>query len=115
MSQAPMSQAPVSADATSDDKLWALLTYIFTPIVPIIILLMPDKKERPFIKAHNMQALVWGVAIYVISAILTAVVIGPCVGLLGFVVNIYWGIQAYQGKYVNIPVITNFVKSQGWE
>jgi hypothetical protein len=27
---------------------------------------------------------------------------------------IYWGIQAYQGNYVTIPVITDFVKKQGW-
>ena len=109
-----MSQAPMSADATSDDKLWTLLAYIFTPIVPIIILLLEDKKNRPYIKAHNMQALVWGVALYVISFVLSFIVIGACVGLLGLVVNIYWGIQSYQGKYVNIPVITNWVKSQGW-
>jgi uncharacterized membrane protein len=114
MSQAPMSQAPISTDATSDDKLWALLTYIFTPLVPIIILLMPDKKDRPFIKAHNMQALAWGVVLYVVSFILSFVVIGACIGLLGFLLNIYWGIQAYQGKYINIPVISDFVKNQGW-
>ena len=109
-----MSQAPVSTDATSDDKLWALLAYIFTPLVPIIILLMQDKKDRPFIKAHNMQALVWGVALYVLSFVLSFVVIGACIGLLGLILNIYWGIQAYQGKYINIPVITDFVKQRGW-
>jgi uncharacterized protein len=101
-------------DVTSDDKLWALLTYIFTPIVPVILLLMEDKKNRPFIRAHNAQALAWGIILYVLTFILTFVVIGPCVGLVGFVINIYWGIQAYQGKYVTIPLITNFVKQQGW-
>ena len=38
---------------TSDDKLWALLSYILSPIVPIILLLMEDKKNRPFIKYHS--------------------------------------------------------------
>jgi|SRR5258708_6969037 uncharacterized membrane protein len=109
-----MSQASMSSDATSDDKLWALLAYVFTPLVPIIILLMEDKKNRPFIKAHNMQALVWGVAIYVVSIVLSFVVIGACIGLVGLILNIYWGIQAYQGKYINIPVITDFVKTRGW-
>ena len=109
-----MSQASMSSDATSDDKLWALLAYIFTPLVPIIILLIEDKKNRPFIKAHNMQALVWGVVLYVLSAVLTVVFIGPCLAVIGWIVSIYWGIQAYQGKYVTIPVITNFVKSRGW-
>ena len=76
MNQAPMSQAPMSTDATSNDKLWALLAYIFTPLVPVIILLMPDQKDRPFIKAHNMQALAWGVVLYVVSFILSFVVVG---------------------------------------
>lgn len=42
-----------SSEVTSDDKLWALLAYIFSPLVPIILMLMEDKKNRPFIKAHN--------------------------------------------------------------
>jgi hypothetical protein len=29
-------------------------------------------------------------------------------------IGVYWGIQAYNGKMVEIPVITNFVKQQGW-
>ena len=48
-------------DVTSDDKLWVLLAYVLTPLVPIIIFLMEDKKTRPFIRAHNAQALVVGV------------------------------------------------------
>ena len=42
-----MSQQPMGGmEITSDDKLWALLAYIFSPLVPIIILLMEDKKSR---------------------------------------------------------------------
>jgi hypothetical protein len=35
-----MSEQPGMGEVTSDDKLWSALTYIFTPLVPIIILLM---------------------------------------------------------------------------
>lgn len=101
-------------EITSDDKLWALLDYILTPIVPIIILLMEDKKNRPFLRAHTAQALAWGIILYVISAVTSFIFIGLCIGLLGFILNIYWGIKAYQGEYINIPVITDFVKKQGW-
>ncbi|HEX9012583.1 MAG TPA: DUF4870 domain-containing protein [Anaerolineaceae bacterium] len=101
-------------EVTSDDKLWALLAYVFTPIVPIILLLMEDKKNRPFIRAHNAQALAWGVVTYVVAFVLSFIIIGACVGLAAFIVNIYWGIQAYQGKYVTIPFLTDFVKKQGW-
>lgn len=116
MSQEPMqepTQEPTT-DVTSDDKLWALLTYIFTPLVPIIILLMEDKKNRPFIKAHNAQALVVGVINFILGIVLSATIILACVPLLIWFVCIYWGVQAYNGKMVEIPVITNFVKNQGW-
>ena len=109
-----MSQEPMSPDITSDDKLWALLAYIFTPLVPIIILLMEDKKNRPFIKAHNIQALVVGVINVIIGVFLSWTLILACVPLLIWFVCIYWGIQAYNGKMVEIPVITNWVKNQGW-
>ena len=105
----------MSSDVTSSDKLWVLLGYIFTPLVPIIVLFLEDKKNRPFIRAHNAQALAWGVVVWVIGLVLTPVFgIGLCVGPILLIISIYWGIQGYQGKYVTIPVLTNFVKNQGW-
>jgi uncharacterized membrane protein len=101
-------------EVTSNDKLWALLAYILTPLVPIIILFMEDKKNRPFLKAHNAQALALGVISVVIGVLLGWTVVLACVPLLIFIYCIYLGIQAYNGKYVEIPVITNFVKKQGW-
>jgi len=110
-----MSQEPMM-EVTSDDKLWALLAYVLTPLVPIIILLMEDKKNRPFIRAHNAQALAWGLVNVVGGTILSSVLFF-CFGLpsiLIWAVGVYWGIQAYNGKVVEIPLITNFVKNQGW-
>jgi uncharacterized membrane protein len=110
-----MAEQPMAgADVTSDDKLWAALAYVFTPLVPIILLLMEEKKNRPFIRAHNMQALIWGVVFYVLVTILSAVVLGLCLWPVGLLLQLYWAYKAYQGSYVNIPVITNFVKNQGW-
>lgn len=93
-------------DVTSDDKLWALLAYILAPLWPIVILVMPDKKNRPFLKAHTVQALILG--------IITVITSSFCVGILVWIYAIYCGVQAYQGKLVEIPVITNMVKGQGW-
>jgi len=103
-----------TGDVTSDDKLWAALAYVFTPFVPIIIMLMEDKKNRPFIKAHNMQALVWGVAFYIIVSITSAFVIGLCLLPIGLLVQLYWAYKAYQGNMITIPMLTDFVKGQGW-
>jgi uncharacterized membrane protein len=108
------SQIPTS-DVTSDDKLWAALAYVLTPLVPIILLLLEDKKKRPFIRAHNAQALAWGVAYYIIAAITSPIVgLGCVLGLLCFILSLYWAYKAYQGEYITIPIITDFVKKQGW-
>ena len=108
-----MSQEPMM-EVTSDDKLWAALAYVFTPLIPIVLMLLEDKKNRPFIKAHNMQALVWGVVFYIIVTVTSAFLIGLCIWPIGFLLQLYWGYQAYQGKMVEIPVLSNFVKNQGW-
>jgi uncharacterized membrane protein len=105
---------PDITDITSDDKLWTALAYIFTPLVPIILLLMEDKKDRPFIKAHSMQALIFGVVFYILVSVLSVVIVGLCLIPIGWGLQIYWAIKAYNGELVNIPVITDFVKNQGW-
>ncbi len=106
--------AEANPEITSDDRLWALLAYVLSPIVPIIVLLMEDKKNRPFLRKHNMQALVLGVINLILSVVLSATLVLACVPLLIWIYMIYLGIQAYQGKDVNIPLITDLIKNQGW-
>ena len=102
----------------SDDRLWGLLAYLLTPLVPIIILIMEDKKNRPFLKAHNMQALILGIAEVIVLVILGVI---PIIGLLScvlavaaFIVNLLYAIKANRGETFDIPVISNFVRQQGW-
>jgi uncharacterized membrane protein len=103
---------PFQGEATSDDKLWAALAYVFAPLVSVVILLLADKKERPFIKAHNVQALITGIVVWVLVGVLTPFTCG--FSLLGWLVMLYLAYMAYQGKTITIPVITDFVKKQGW-
>ena len=103
------------ADVTSDDKLWSLLSYIFSPLVPIIALLIEDKKKRPYIKFHSVQALVLGIVEFLLYIVLSWVFgLGFCLGLLLWFYMIYVGVKAYQGESVKVPVVTDFVKKQGW-
>lgn len=102
-------------ETTSDDKLWAALGYPI-PLVAIIVLLMEDKKSRPFIKFHAVQSIAANIAYFIVATILSTVTLGfgaLCVVPL-WLVFLYWGYQAYQGQMVNIPVVTNFIKGQGW-
>jgi len=103
-----------SPEISDDDRLWAMLSYILSPIVPIILLLIPEKRERPFLKAHVAQSLIFGVVLYLVSKILSIVLIGFLIGIAGFVVEIIWGLAANRGEYVTIPVITDLCKKQGW-
>jgi uncharacterized membrane protein len=110
-----MSQAPMS-DLTSDDKLWALLAYLpFVGwIIAIVALLMEDKKSRPFIKFHSIQALILAVVNGIVAGILSTVIIGICTGLAGMAYMLYIGYKAYQGETVTVPFLTDFIRQQGW-
>jgi uncharacterized membrane protein len=110
-----MSDYVPNTEITDDDKLWSLLSYIFMPLIPLIMLLLEDKKNRKFIKFHAIQSLVFGVIAYVISGILAPIVgIGCFVGIAAWGYGIYLGIKAFNGDYVEIPFITDFCKKQGW-
>ncbi|MBE9524924.1 MAG: hypothetical protein IMY76_07475 [Chloroflexi bacterium] len=109
-----MTENPITPEITSEDKLWAALAYVFSPIVPIILMLIEDKKDRPYIKEHNVQALVVGVLNAILAVPLSATIVLGCVPLLIWLVMLYWGFQAYQGNSIEIPLVTKFVKDQGW-
>ncbi len=96
-----------SPEITSDDKLWSALAYVFSPLVSIIMLLMEDKKSRPFIKFHAVQSLILGI-IYIVLLPLFG-----C-GAIIWLVMLFFAYKAYQGEMVQVPVITDFIKNQGW-
>lgn len=113
--QTPMNQP--AYEVSQDDKLWAALAYVFTPLVSILLMVLEDKKDRPFLKAHAAQSLVLGVVLviyYAISSALAVLLIGCAMFILGIFLQLYWAYKAYQGQLINIPVITDFVKKQGW-
>jgi uncharacterized membrane protein len=71
-----MTEQPINPEVTSDDKLWTLLAYVLSPLIPIIILFMEDKKNRPYIRAHNAQALVMGIIELALSVVIGWTIIG---------------------------------------
>lgn len=103
-----MSEQHATMDVSSDDKLWAALSYIFFPLISIILLVMEEKKARPFIKYHAVQSLVIGIVMWIIAAVTLG-----C-GAILFLIMFYWAYKAYQGEMFEIPVVSNFIKNQGW-
>ena len=123
MAEEPKVEEPVvEGEITENDKLMAAISYPI-PIVGIIILLSEDMKARPFQKYHAVQSLVANVVLWVVIALLACVLgaitffVAGCGGLLPLVLwllTFYGGYLAYQGEYFEIPVLTDFMKTQGW-
>ena len=101
-------------DVNDKDRLMAAITWII-PILGIVILVVEDMKNRPFQKYHAINSLAFSVVFFVVISILSVVTFGfgGCLAVLWFVV-IYWAIKAYQGEWVVVPFLTDFIKKQGW-
>lgn len=109
-----MTEQPIIPDITQDDKLWALLSYIFAPLIPLIMLLIEEKKNRPFLKFHAVQALILGIVEMVLYLVLGWIFVGLCLGLALFGYMIYLGVKAYGGETINVPVVTDMIKKNNW-
>ncbi|MBK6431739.1 hypothetical protein [Candidatus Amarolinea dominans] len=121
-----------SYDVTSDDKLMAALSWLGMvllqiPLVSTVLLLAEGNKDRPFQRHHALQSIglfVAAIAYEFVAAILFtvgSVVTLGCGALflwvLFFVPHImavYYAWQAYQGKEINIPVVSQVMRQQGW-
>jgi len=102
-------------DITDNDKMMAAISYPI-PIVGIVILLSESMKVRPFQKFHAVQCLAFWVVVCVVGIILSIITCG--LGSLFFpilwLVSLWPAYKAYQGEYMEMPVITDFIRKQGW-
>lgn len=116
-----------AGDVTDNDKLMALLAYLLMPIVSIIILLVDTMKARPYQKYHAINSLGLAVAetlVAIVACLCIFLLSIPTAGLascltpvvfLVFIPGVYYAIVAYaKPSYFEIPVITKFMKQQGW-
>lgn len=114
-----------SQEINENDRLMAALSYPI-PIIAIVILVSESNKQRPFQKYHAVQALGFWVALiiaeivlFILSTIATVFTLGIgglcffCIPVL-WLVSIWPAVEAYQGKYMELPVITDFIRNQGW-
>lgn len=126
-----MSQVPPvvpAGDITDNDKLMAALSYLLTPIVGIIVLLVDSMKARAYQKYHATQSLglfggivvfeVVACILFLVCTALTAGIASICLWVIFFlpyIPAIYYTYLAYaKPSYFEIPVIGPFMKQQGW-
>ncbi|UCH60279.1 MAG: hypothetical protein JSV61_02055 [Anaerolineales bacterium] len=108
-----MSEELSSPEITSDDRLWSAIGYPI-PLIAIIVLLMEEKKNRPFIKFHAVQSLAMNVGLYILMVVLGITVVGAVCAPFIWLFTLWPAYDSYRGNYTELPVITNFIKNQGW-
>jgi uncharacterized membrane protein len=105
-----MSEQP---GVTSDDRLWAALGYPIG-IIAIIMLLLEDRKDRPFIRYHAVQSIVLNVVLWVLMVISAITVVGALCAPVLWLVTLWPAFDSYNGNYTELPIITDFIRNQGW-
>jgi uncharacterized membrane protein len=107
--------AAAPAVSSSNNGVFALLSYIFWIPAIIFLLIEPYNKDKE-LRFHCFQALFLGIANIIISTILAITVIGlvilPLVGLAFFIVAIVAGVKAMQGNRMVLPVIGPMAEKQ---
>ncbi len=97
-------------ETSSDDRLWAALSWLpvspLYPIVAILMLLMEDKKNQPFIRQNAILALATGAILIPVSVFTLGL------GAIGYLVFFYWAYQAYQGQEVRVPLVSDWIERQ---
>ncbi|NPV85009.1 MAG: hypothetical protein HPY45_03235 [Anaerolineae bacterium] len=95
---------------TSDDKIWAAVAYLFLPLAPLCIFLMPEKRTRPFIRYHSIHALCTAFLLFFLGTPLLFFTFG--LGIVVWLCIPYLAYTAYRGNYTKIPLLTNVIKEQ---
>ncbi len=97
---------------SQDEKLWAALSYLLWPFVPIIVLMNEGKRRQSTLRFHAVQSLAAGIVLALAIWLILAPTLG-C-GSVAWLLMFYWGLQMYRTERVTIPVITSFIRRRSW-
>lgn len=121
-----------AVESTSDDRLmsmlaWLTMAILQLPIVSIIQLVSTGTKDRAFQRHHAIMSLMFyvvGIAYEIVAAILFVILStltlgcgAACLWIIFLVPQafaLYFALQAYNGKLIELPVLSNFARQQGW-
>ncbi len=98
--------------ATDREPMLAAVAYILTWITGIIIFLVADKKEK-YARAHALQAIGVGAAIWIVSIIIGLLkisILSSLVWIASILAIIFLAYKAFKVESVEIPVISDFAE-----
>jgi len=114
-------------DPSSNDRLIGGLCYVVNPLLPLVVLVSSEMKDRAFLRFHAVQAMGVGAAVGVYAMLATVVFVvvstvtfgfGACCAwpllVLPIVVVLYYAYLAAQDKYFDVPYVTDLMVRQEW-
>lgn len=105
VAQSPMVQQLGPSSIGLEPNLAGAISYFW--IVGLIFFII-EKKNR-FVRFHAMQALLWGLAFWIVGFIFNFIpyvyFVGDLVWLAWLIGSIYTAVQAYNGKWFKLPVV----------
>jgi uncharacterized membrane protein len=109
-SQPPYGGPPMGLQPQEDnDKILAAVSYIISPLMSIIIL-VTDMKNKPFLKYHAYQSLVFGIALIIgwtLASFLAVFIVGCLLMPVLLVAQFYYAYLAYTKGIFTIPLVTD--------
>ncbi len=101
------------------DKAWLIAAYIVPYMISGIIVLFLKGESDPRVKLHSMQSIFLGIAMIIIAVVFDILsftgiflmgVIGALLVVFLWLYGIYAGLEAYSGRNIVIPVVTDYAK-----
>ncbi len=109
--QPPMMQNPAAAQLGKssigdlDANLAAALSYFW--IIGLVFFII--EKRSKFVRFHALQALLYGVALFIVAVVLEFL---PFIFFVGYLIHLAWllgaiysAVQAYNGQWFKLPIV----------
>lgn len=128
--QAPAPSPGMPVPPTENDKMLSGLSYVsqlvLPAVMPIVLLISDEGKRSPFVRhhtVHSLALLVASIAYELVAAIASLIIgaIAPCLWVLLWILFflpavpfLYYGVKAFQGQYVDVPYVTDFLRRNNW-
>ncbi len=101
------------------DKAWLIAAYIVPYMISGIVALFLKGESDAKVKLHSLQSIFLGIAMIIIAVVFDVLsftgvslmgVIGALLVVFLWLYGIYAGLEAYSGRDIVIPVVTDYAK-----
>jgi uncharacterized membrane protein len=100
----------------ADDRIWYIIAYLIPYMISGIVVLFLKGESNKRLRLHAMQSIFLGILMIILWIVFTFItfgffyIIGALLSLFVWLYGLYVGFEAYNGRDVTIPTITEYAK-----